>query len=71
MGDYREQLLVRSRETYLLIYNTDHNKSSAVPQRIKNWPLSSFRLNHWRVRYPTAESLLQQNGGRNFLLGVA
>ena len=29
MGDHREELLVRSRRTYLLIYNADRNKRSA------------------------------------------
>ena len=59
----------REGHTFLYITQTVTNVR-LVPQRIESWPLSSFRLNHWRVECPTAgKSLLQQKGGRNLLLG--
>ena len=71
MGDHQEELLVRSRGTYLLIYITRTvTNIRLVLQQIGSWPLSSFRLNYWRVECRTAgKSLLQQKGGRNLLLG--
>ena len=42
MGDHREELLVRSRGTYLLIYNADGNKYSA--RTSTNWKLAPFKF---------------------------
>ena len=42
MGDHREELLVRSRGTYLLIYNADCNKYSA--RTSTNWKLALFKF---------------------------
>ena len=42
MGDHREELLVRSRGTYLLIYNADRKESSACTST--NWKLAPFKF---------------------------
>src|ERR1700760_378255 len=42
MGDYREEPLVQSRGTYLLIYNADRNKCSA--RTSTNWKLAPFKF---------------------------
>ena len=42
----------REGHTFLYIKQTVTNVR-LVPQRIESWPLSSFRLNQWRVEYPT------------------
>ena len=71
MGDHREELLVRSRETYLLIYNADRNKCSACTST--NWKLAPFKfqtkpLASWmsdrRQKSITAERRTQSLTGR-------
>ena len=42
MGDHQEELLVRLRGTYLLIYNADTNESSA--RTSMNWKLAPFKF---------------------------
>ena len=69
MGDHQEELLVRSRGTYLLIYYADRNKCSA--RTSTNWKLAPFKfqtkpLASWMS--DRRKSLLQQKGGRNLLL---
>ena len=46
------------REEHTFLYMT-HTVPDVrlVSQRIESWPLSSFRLNHWRVGFPTAEKV--------------
>ena len=42
MGDHREELLIRSRGTYLLIYNADRTKCPA--RTSTNWKLAPFKF---------------------------
>ena len=42
MGDHREELLVRLRGIYLLIYNADRNECSA--RTSTNWKLAPFKF---------------------------
>ena len=61
------------REGHTVLYITQMATNvRLVPQRIESWPLSNFRLKplaSWMS--DRRKSQLQQEGGRNLLLGPA